>query len=190
MAQLSGRDAPDESATAQRTRLPGKVSRLNFLNRVSIQSKLILMLVLCTILAAAIVGGIAYQTGRNSLRESAINRLTEILESQKRTLTEEVNDLRSALITYSYGTMAQSAIRDFTAGFDPDPTAVDDHTFSGSGQQPDSKIVTGIPATIAAAMKSLVAFWWENPGQQGTVPQHIVDAFQSQAVIDFCPTRG
>jgi class 3 adenylate cyclase len=118
MAQLSGRDAPDESATAQRTRLPGKVSRLNFLNRVSIQSKLILMLVLCTILAAAIVGGIAYQTGRNSLRESAINRLTEILESQKRTLTEEVNDLRSALITYSYGTMAQSAIRDFTAGFD------------------------------------------------------------------------
>ena len=118
MAQQSERDAPEESATAPRRRLPGKSSRFNLLNRFSIQSKLILMLVLCTFLAAAIVGGISYQTGRNSLRESAINRLTEILESQKRTLTQEVTDLRSALITYTYGTMVQSALRDFTTGFD------------------------------------------------------------------------
>ncbi|MEI6251410.1 MAG: adenylate/guanylate cyclase domain-containing protein [Mycobacteriaceae bacterium] len=118
MAQLSERDAPDGPATAQRTRLPGKVSRFNLLNRFSIQSKLLLMLVLCTFLAAAIVGGIAYQTGRNSLRIGAINRLTEIMESQKRTLTAEVSDLRSALITYTYGTMTKSALSDFTNGFD------------------------------------------------------------------------
>lgn len=117
MAQLSEWDAPDESVTARRSKPPGRMSR-NFLNRISIQSKLILMLVLCTILAAAIVGGIAYHNGRNSLRESAINRLTEILESQKRTLTEEVTDLRSALITYTYGTMTNAALKDFGAGFD------------------------------------------------------------------------
>jgi class 3 adenylate cyclase len=98
--------------------LPGAVSRANLLNRFSIQSKLILMLVLCTFLAAAIVGGIAYQTGRNSLRIAAINRLTEIMESQKRTLSEQVSDVRNALITYTYGTTTQNALRDFTAAFD------------------------------------------------------------------------
>lgn len=118
MAQLSEQDAPDGPATTRRTKPPGKVSRVNFLNRFSIQSKLILMLVLCTILAAVIVGGIAFQTGRNSLRTGAVNRLNEILESQKRTLTEEVNDLRSALITYTFGSMTQNALSDFTTGFD------------------------------------------------------------------------
>ena len=48
MAQLSEQDAPDGSAAARRTKPPGKVSRFNLLNRISIQSKLILMLVLCT----------------------------------------------------------------------------------------------------------------------------------------------
>ncbi len=119
MAQLSEQDAPEDSATAPRRILPAKVTaKVNLLNRMSIQSKLILMLVLCTILAAAVVGGIAYQTGRNSLRVAAVNRLTEIMDSQKRTLTAEVTDLRSALITYTYGTMTQSALRDFTAAFD------------------------------------------------------------------------
>ena len=118
MAQLSEPYAPDESAGAQRTSSPAAMARGRFLNRISIQSKLILMLVLCTFLAAAIVGGIAYHNGRNSLRTSAINRLTEIMEAQKRTLTDEVTDLRSALVTYTYGTMTRNALNDFTAGFD------------------------------------------------------------------------
>jgi len=123
MTQLSGSDAHDDGAPGPRSRvrlpgLPSTVTRVNFLNRISIQSKLILMLVLCSILAAAIVGGIAYQTGRNSMRAAATTRLTEILESQKRTLTEQVTDLRSALTTYTFGTMTQNALRDFIAGFD------------------------------------------------------------------------
>ncbi len=88
------------------------------LNRISIQSKLIMMLVLCTILAAAVVGGIAYQTGRNSLREGAINRLTEIREAQLRALVNEIGDLRNALITYTHGSTTQPALQAFTAGFD------------------------------------------------------------------------
>jgi len=88
------------------------------LKRVSIQSKLILMLVLCTILAAAVVGTIAYQTGRDSLRTAAINRLVETRESQKRALVDEVTNLRNALLTYTYGTMTQTALKDFTDGFD------------------------------------------------------------------------
>ncbi len=123
MTQLSGRDAHDDVAPGPLSRvrlpaMPSTVTRVNILNRVSIQSKLILMLVLCSILAAAIVGGIAYQTGRNSLRSAATTRLTEILESQKRTLTAQITDLRSALSTYTYGTMTQNALHDFTTGFD------------------------------------------------------------------------
>lgn len=92
--------------------------RHSMLNRISIQSKLILMLVLCTILATAVVGGIAYQTGRNSLRTSAVNRLVEIRESQKRSMAAQFTDLRNALVTYTHGDMTRTALRDFTAGFD------------------------------------------------------------------------
>ncbi len=76
------------------------------------------MLVICTVLAAAIVGGIAYQSGRNSLRTGAINRLVEIRESQKRALDAQVTDLRNALVTYTHGAMTQNALREFVAGFD------------------------------------------------------------------------
>lgn len=105
--------APDALGHRWRRRPSSKL-----LNRISIQSKLILMLVLCTILAAAVVGGIAYQTGRNSLREGAVNQLTEIRESQLRALVNEVTDLRNALVTYTHGATVQGALRDFTTGFD------------------------------------------------------------------------
>ena len=96
----------------------GLSARRGLLAHVSIQSKLILMLVACTILAAAVVGAIAYKTGRDSLRTAAIDRLTEIRESQKRALQDEIGALRNALVTYTYGNTADSALRDFTAGFD------------------------------------------------------------------------
>lgn len=92
--------------------------RPKLLNRVSIQSKLILMLVLCTVLASAIVGAIAYKTGRDALRTAAVNRLTEIRESQKRNLEDEVRGLRNALVTFTYGQTARDALRDFTTGFE------------------------------------------------------------------------
>ncbi|WP_313674490.1 adenylate/guanylate cyclase domain-containing protein [Mycolicibacterium sp.] len=114
MAQEAEPDAPDRHVRKPHAR----IRRRNLLNRISIQSKLILMLVLCTVLAAAIVGGIAYQSGRNSLRTAAVNRLTEILESQRRALTSDVNDLRSALVTYTNGSSTRDALRDFAAGFD------------------------------------------------------------------------
>lgn len=88
------------------------------LNRISIQSKLLLMLVTCTMLAAIVVGGIAFETGRNSLRTAAFNRLTEIREAQRRTMTTQLSDLKNALVTYTHGNMTQGALRDFSAGFD------------------------------------------------------------------------
>ncbi|MFM9035465.1 MAG: adenylate/guanylate cyclase domain-containing protein [Mycobacterium sp.] len=119
--EMSGREVPPEPQSAPAgARPPGKrvKSSRNFLNRFSIQSKLILMLVLCTILAAAIVGGISYQTGRNSLRIAAVNRLDEIRESQTRSMTAQFSDLRNALVTYTHGSSTRDALRDFAAGFD------------------------------------------------------------------------
>ena len=52
------------------------------MSRVSIQSKLLVMLLLTSILSAAVVGAIGYQSGRNSLRASVFDRLTEIRQSQ------------------------------------------------------------------------------------------------------------
>ncbi len=114
-------DAPDEPVALSDTALEKIRARSHVrspLSRMSIQSKLILMLVLCTVLAAAIVGGIAYQTGRNSLRIGAINRFTEIRESQSRTLDTQVTALRNALVTYTHGETTRNALKDFTAGFD------------------------------------------------------------------------
>lgn len=121
MTHLSEHDAPEERGSTPevvRSPPPAQQPRRKLLNRISIQSKLILMLVLCTFLAVAAVGGIAYQNGRNGLRDGAINRLIEIREAQKRTLTEQVADLRGALISYTHGTMTRDALRDFRAGFD------------------------------------------------------------------------
>ena len=121
MAQLSEHAAPEEQGSppaAVQSPPPAPRPRRKLLNRISIQSKLILMLVLCTFLAVAAVGGIAYQTGRNGLRDAAVNRLIEIREAQRRTMTEQVADLRGALISYTHGTMTMDALRDFRAGFD------------------------------------------------------------------------
>ena len=109
MAQAAG-----QPAARRRQRLPYR----KLLNRVSIQSKLILMLVACTVLAAAVVGAIAYKTGRDSLRAAAIDRLTELREAQTRALNDEIGALRNTLVTYTYAETVASALRDFTAGFD------------------------------------------------------------------------
>ena len=120
MAEVSEQPAPDRTLAAP-ARRPSRFRLRGYrglLRRISIQSKLILMLVVCTVLAAVIVGTIAYQTGRNSLRTGAINRLVEIRESQKRALDTQITDIRNALVTYTHGTMTENALREFVSGFD------------------------------------------------------------------------
>lgn len=83
---------------------------------------------------------------------------------------------------------------DFTAGYDPDPTAVDTHTLSPPSSPPNqqlsSTIVTGVPQSIVLAILNLVAFWFNNRGSVGEVPKNIAQVFMNDAVIDFAPTRG
>ncbi|HXL61812.1 MAG TPA: adenylate/guanylate cyclase domain-containing protein, partial [Mycobacterium sp.] len=65
-----------------------------------------------------VVGLIAFQAGRISLRTQVFNRLTEVRESQSRALQSEFKDLTNSLVLYSHGAIAVPALQAFIAGFD------------------------------------------------------------------------
>jgi hypothetical protein len=115
-ADEAAAEAPDEQSPDSRRfrRLP----RRRLLSRFSIQSKLVLMMVLCTVIGAAVVGLIAFQAGRSSLRSQVFNRLTEARESQSRAVASEFKDLKNSLIIYSHGAVTLPALQAFIAGFD------------------------------------------------------------------------
>jgi class 3 adenylate cyclase len=92
--------------------------RRRVISRLSIQSKLLAMLLVTSVLSAAVVGAIGYQSGRNSLRASAFDRLTEIRQSQSRQLQIGIEDLKNSLVIYTRGSTATQATAAFTAGFD------------------------------------------------------------------------
>ena len=108
----------DTAGATQAPARSGRRGRRGPLGLVSIQSKLIVVLVLYSVLTAVVVGVIAFQAGRSSLREAAFNRLTEIRQSQTQALDSELSDLKNSLIMYTHGVNLEGAIREFTAGFD------------------------------------------------------------------------
>ncbi|MGH3726290.1 MAG: adenylate/guanylate cyclase domain-containing protein [Mycobacterium sp.] len=91
--------------------------RRRLLSRVSIQSKLMAMMVVCTILAAAVVGAIAFEVGRNGLRTAVFTRLTELRDSQSRELMGQLSDLKNSMAVYCHGTTTAQALEAFTDGF-------------------------------------------------------------------------
>lgn len=120
MLQLSEPDAAETEAApdAEKTSRFERFQRRRLLSKVSIQSKLVVMMVLCTIVAATVVGVIGFQAGRNSLRDSVFNRLTEVRESQSRSLADQLSDLKSSMIIDTRGATTEDALAAFTAGFD------------------------------------------------------------------------
>jgi class 3 adenylate cyclase len=117
MPQPPGDEDVAETAQADDSRQFKRRRRRRPLSRFSIQSKLVLMMVLCTIVGAALVGSIAFQVGRSSMRTQVFNRLTEVRESQSQALQREFTDLRNALVIYSHGAVAVPALQAFVAGF-------------------------------------------------------------------------
>ncbi len=94
-----------------------RFQRRRLLAKVSIQSKLVVMMVLCTIVAATVVGVIGFQAGRSSLRDAVFTRLTEVRESQSRALKGQLTDLKNSMIVYTRGATTVDALEAFTAGF-------------------------------------------------------------------------
>ena len=107
-----------EAVTSPEPAAKRRIPRGRVMSRISIQSKLLVMLLVTSILSAAVVGYIGYQSGRSSLRGSMFDRLTEIRASQSRQLQAQFADLRNSLVVYSRGVTSTEAIGAFTAGFD------------------------------------------------------------------------
>ena len=119
--QVTGEDASGEHGGGEQVSKPRRISRLRrrgLLTRISIQSKLVVMMVLCTIVAVAVVGVIVFHAGRASMRTQVFSRLTEVRESQLRALRGQFEDLRNSLVIDSHGAIVGPALEAFIAGFD------------------------------------------------------------------------
>jgi len=120
MAKVDAPELKAETAQSRQT-LSERIDRMQryrLLSKVSIQSKLVVMLVLCAIVSATVVGLIGFQAGRSSLRDSALSRLTELRQSQARALHDQLTDLKNSMIVYARGQTTIHALTDFTIGFD------------------------------------------------------------------------
>lgn len=116
MSTTAEATATPAQAAAPRKRRTRRRGRL--MSRVSIQSKLLLMLLTIGVLATAITGGLGFQSGRSSLRAAVFERLTAVREAQARVLELGFQDLLGSLIIFSDGDTAPGAMNAFTAGFD------------------------------------------------------------------------
>ena len=88
--------------------------------------------------------------------------------------------------------VANSLQINFMAGYDPDPSATSTHAVPSvpPNQQPVSTIVTGVPQMIILGVLNLVAFWFNNRGSVGLVPENIERIFMQNMVLDFAGNRG
>jgi len=110
--------AAPETRSALAERLRRRRAKRSLLERVSIQSKLMLMMLSMTILAIAVAGGIGFQSGRSSLRAEVFERLTVIRQAQAQVLEIGMKDTSSALVMFSRDETVTGALRAFDAGFD------------------------------------------------------------------------
>jgi hypothetical protein len=137
---MTTREEPPHDSPVRFARL--RNFRTPVLSRLSIQSKLLIMLLVTSILSAAVVGFIGYQSGRSSLRAAVFDALTEIRGSQSRQLEAQFSDLTSSLIVYTRGATTSEALAAFTPAFDQ----LADAAISPQQQQsvrPDSSSTAG-----------------------------------------------
>ena len=112
--------SPEQAAVAGAGGTAAKRGRLGhrrLLFRVSIQSKFLVMLLVSTILSAAVVGVIGYESGHSSLRASVFDRLTQVRESQTRAVESKIADLKNSAVIYTRGLTTIGAVKAYSAAF-------------------------------------------------------------------------
>ncbi|HUH70273.1 MAG TPA: adenylate/guanylate cyclase domain-containing protein [Mycobacterium sp.] len=111
--------APAEKSETSQTQTSQKTKRRRRrLFRTSIQSKLMVLLLLSSIVSVAAIVVVCAHTGRSSLKTAAYQRLVELRESQKRAIETLFSDLTNSLVVYARGLTVIDAVAQFTAGFD------------------------------------------------------------------------
>lgn len=92
-----------------------------------IQSKLLVMLLAVSFVAAVVIGAVGYVAGRDSLREAAFDQVTSIRESRAREVERTLAGVQQAVVLDSRNDSAVQASLAFNAGFaalaDQAPTA-------------------------------------------------------------------
>ena len=97
----------------------GKSTRyLRPLSRLSIQSKIMVLLLVSSLTTLAVICAVMYVSGRRALLPAAEERMVELREGQKRAMEMLFADLTNSLAVYSAGFTAIEAVQAFTAGFD------------------------------------------------------------------------
>jgi len=84
----------------------------------SIQSKIMVMLLVSSLMSLAVIGVVGYVSGRRTLLPIAAERMIQLREGQKRAIEMLFADLSNSLAIYSRGLTADEAIQAFAAGFD------------------------------------------------------------------------
>ncbi|MFE7018344.1 adenylate/guanylate cyclase domain-containing protein [Microbacterium sp. NPDC057650] len=84
----------------------------------SIQSKLLIMLLGVSLVSSVIVGAVGFINGRQSLHESAIDQLTTIREMRSYEMVTAIEDAKRSAALNSRNLSAQNASKAINAGFD------------------------------------------------------------------------
>ena len=106
---------PESDSAPARRRAGRFLSRVRF--RMSIQSKILVALLLSCILSVAVVGLIGALSGQSALREVESERLIELRESQKRQIEALFAEVTNSLDVYSSGFSVNQAVIALAGGF-------------------------------------------------------------------------
>lgn len=91
----------------------GRFARPGF----SIQSKLLVMLLLVSVGASVVTGIVGYMSGSESLRQASFERLTEVRESRAREISNYYQQTADSLVVYTRGTTVVDAMQGFQNAF-------------------------------------------------------------------------
>lgn len=105
--------APPTVTTANDDRLYRRVAA-----RLSVKTKLMIILLLTSVASVAVVGFVEFQYGARELQRGSINKLVQARELQRRAVTGLFADMSNTLVIVSGGATAADAVKAFTAGFD------------------------------------------------------------------------
>ena len=84
----------------------------------SIQSSLLIMLLVVSLLSSVVVGLIGYVNGSDSLRDAAFDRLIGVRDSRAREVTELFSRIKNTMLIESRSSETVDATLAFTQGFD------------------------------------------------------------------------
>ncbi|MGU3409950.1 adenylate/guanylate cyclase domain-containing protein [Microbacterium sp. M1A1_1b] len=82
-----------------------------------IQSKLLVMLLGVSVLAALVIGAVGYVNGRNSLQAAALNQVTSLRESRITELKRSFDQFTQTVVSQSRNASVIGATKDFEAGW-------------------------------------------------------------------------